>query len=68
MYTTSSVETFPDAPFAYGHPPRPATDASTVLISFYMKKEEMLIKSFETLNYSAMLAIKSVDFLYWFIT
>jgi len=31
MYTTSSVATFPDAPFAYGQPPRPATEESTML-------------------------------------
>ena len=30
MYTTSSVATLPEAPRAYGHPPRPLTDASTV--------------------------------------
>jgi len=32
MYTTSSVATFPVAPLAYGHPPRPPTEESTVLI------------------------------------
>lgn len=29
IYKTSSVETLPDAPLAYGHPPRPATEEST---------------------------------------
>jgi hypothetical protein len=32
MYTTSSVATLPDAPLAYGQPPRPATDESTTEI------------------------------------
>jgi len=32
MYTTSSVATFPEAPLAYGHPPSPATEESTMLI------------------------------------
>ncbi len=32
MYTTSSVETFPEAPTAYGQPPSPATEESIVLI------------------------------------
>ena len=43
---TSSVATFPDAPFAYGHPPSPATDASTVRIPFYNKKTLYLLGSF----------------------
>src|SRR6266513_1876337 len=30
MYTTSSVATLPEAPAAYGQPPRPATEASNV--------------------------------------
>ena len=30
MYTTSSLATFPDALCAYGHPPRPLTEASIV--------------------------------------
>ena len=30
MYTTSSVGTLPDAPFAYGQPPNPATELSTI--------------------------------------
>jgi len=32
MYTTSSVATFPEAPLAYGQPPRPETEESTALI------------------------------------
>ena len=32
IYTTSSVETFPDAPLAYGHPPIPATLLSIIFI------------------------------------
>ena len=32
--TTSSAATLPDTPFAFGHPPKPATDASTVQISY----------------------------------
>mmetsp|Transcript_7713 Transcript_7713/g.22597 ORF Transcript_7713/g.22597 Transcript_7713/m.22597 type:complete len:192 (+) Transcript_7713:109-684(+) len=34
MYRRSSVATFPEAPFAYGHPPSPATEESIVRISF----------------------------------
>lgn len=30
MYTTSSVGTLPEAPLAYGHPPSPATEESTI--------------------------------------
>ena len=29
IYTTSSVATFPEAPGAYGQPPKPATEEST---------------------------------------
>lgn len=32
IYITSSVDTFPDAPFAYGHPPMPATLLSIIFI------------------------------------
>lgn len=44
MYTTSSVATFPEAPWAYGQPPSPATDESTTLIPFYRIKNKSLNK------------------------
>lgn len=43
MYTTSSVATFPEAPFAYGHPPKPATEESIVLIPICLKRKKQLI-------------------------
>lgn len=33
IYKASSVETFPEAPVAYGQPPKPATEESMTLIS-----------------------------------
>ena len=50
MYTTSSVATFPVAPLAYGHPPKPATEESIVLIPICSKKKKKtkaLVKSSE---------------------
>lgn len=35
IYTTSSVATFPEAPLAYGQPPRPETEESTVPIPIW---------------------------------
>lgn len=43
MYTTSSVATFPDAPLAYGQPPRPATEESTALIPIYLHAEKPIM-------------------------
>lgn len=52
MYTTSSVATFPEAPGAYGHPPKPPMDESITDMPIYLK-----IKS--TISYTA-LACKAI--------